>query len=88
MLLFQKKDLEKLKFVHVSGRDQVSRSCVGLESFVYAAILFNRIKLTNKGVIRVFGSDGDYRGFIKRDENGTPKKFKPEWGDEETCFND
>lgn len=77
MLQFEKKNLERLTFViETGGRNaKVSNVITGIESFVYGAILFNRIKLTPKGIIRVFGEDESYRGYIQKDNNNLPRKF-------------
>lgn len=76
MLQFEKTNLERLTFVFETGgkNAKVSQVITGIESFVYGAILFNRIKLTPKGIIRVFGEDNLYRGYIQREQYDIPKK--------------
>ena len=88
--IFEKENLERLKFVVVTGgtNPKVKMSFTGIESMAYGSILFNRIPLTAKGVIRVFGQDDSYRGYIKKNENGLPKKYLPDTEDKDTTFKD
>ena len=49
------KSLERLFFVIQNGKQKRAVQCLtGLETFVEGAIIYNRIKLTPKGVVHVF----------------------------------
>ena len=78
MLEFEKNPLEKLTFVFETGgkNAKVNQVITGIESFVFGAILFNRVKLTPKGMVRVFGEDNSYRGYIQREQYDIPKKHR------------
>lgn len=90
MLQFGKKDLERLRFVcQTGGRNpKVKWNVTGIESMAFGAIVFGNLELTPKGRVYVFGEDDSYRGYITRDEYGTPKKHLPDPGDENTTFKD
>lgn len=90
MLVFEKKDLERLRFVvQTGGRNpKVKFELSGIESMVFGTFMFNRnYRLTPAGRCLVFGEDDTYRGYIKL-VNGLPKKFKPDPIDEGTKFSD
>lgn len=88
--IFEKQSCERIRFVVLTGgsNPQVKMNVTGVEAFLYGAVLFNRIPLTPKGIIRVFGEDNSYRGYIKKNENGLPKKYLPDPIDENTTFED
>ena len=90
MLEFTRKPLERLTFVFQTGgaSPKVTGQYSGVESMMFASIMFGRVKLTAKGKCLVFGEDDNkYLGYIQM-VNGLPKKFKPDAGDEDTTFED
>ena len=88
--IFEKQSCERIRFVIVTGgsNPQVKMNVTGVEAFLFGAVLFNKISLTPRGIIRVFGEDNSYRGYIKRDEHGIPRKHLPDPIDENTSFED
>ena len=89
-LLFEKHNLEKLRFVCQTGGNnpKVKWNVTGIESMAFGAMVFGRLKITPKGIVHVFGEDDSYRGYIRLGETGIPVKHKPDPIDEGTTFKD
>ena len=90
MLIYSKPNeiTRQLEFIIQNG-SKVIGHYYGIESVFYSGILFDRIKLSKRSIVRVFDKDTrQYLGYIMRDENGKAQKYLADEIDQNTTFKD